>query len=111
MKHIVLAAGLAAIAGVAHASDLIIENESLWDIHHIYLSDADSDEWGPDQLDDDVLEIGQTLRLKGVQCGRYDVKLVDEDGDVCELRNVKLCGDERWTIDDDALLTCQRNTD
>ncbi|KFN44170.1 hypothetical protein [Arenimonas oryziterrae] len=110
MKRIVFAAALALVASSALASDLVIKNKSLWDIHRIYLSSSDDDSWGEDQLDDDILKSGQTLRLHGVSCDSYDVKLVDEDGDVCELRGVKLCGDEAWTIDDDALLSCQRNS-
>jgi len=109
MKRILLAATLSAVATVAYASDLVIRNKSAWDIHRIYISSTDADSWGEDQLDDDILKSGQTLTLHGVSCDTYDVKLVDEDGDKCELRRVKLCGDEAWTIDDDALLKCERN--
>jgi hypothetical protein len=107
MKRILLSAALAAVATAAYASALVIHNESAWDIHRIYLSSTDSSEWGPDQLDDDVLRSGQTLTLNGIECDYYDVMLVDEDGDKCELRNVKLCSDSTWTIDNDELLGCQ----
>jgi len=109
MKRILLVAALAAVATVAYASDLVIKNKSAWDIQRIYISSTDADSWGDDQLDDDILKSGQTLTLHGVECDYYDVKLVDEDGDKCELRNVKLCGDNVWTIDDDELLKCERN--
>jgi hypothetical protein len=109
MKRILLVAALAAVATVAYASDLVIRNQSHWDIHRIYISSTDSESWGEDQLDDDILKSGQTLTLHGVSCDYYDVKLVDEDGDACELRNVKLCSDKVWTIDDDALLSCEKN--
>jgi opacity protein-like surface antigen len=109
MKRILLVAALAAVATAAFAADLVIRNQSHWDIHRIYLSSTDSDEWGEDQLDDDILKSGQTLTLTGVTCDYYDVKLVDEDGDTCELRDVKLCGDKVWNIDDDELLGCERD--
>jgi hypothetical protein len=107
MKRILLGAALAAVAMAAYASDLVIRNESAWDIHRIYLSSTDSESWGPDQLDDDILASGQTLTLHGVDCDTYDVRIVDEDGDACELRNVKLCSDREWTIDDEELLECE----
>jgi hypothetical protein len=109
MKRILLVAALAAVATVAYASDLVIRNQSHWDIHRIYISSTDTESWGEDQLDDDILGSGQTLTLHGVGCDYYDVKLVDEDGDACELRNVKLCSDKVWTIDDDALLSCEND--
>ena len=111
MKRMLLLAALAVIAAPALAGDLVIKNKSLWDIHRIYLSSTDEEGWGPDQLDDDILKSGQTLTLHGVDCDRYDVKLVDEDGDVCELRDVKLCGKETWVIDSDDLLSCQNSND
>jgi hypothetical protein len=109
MKRVLLAAALAAVTCAAYASDLVIKNRSAWDIHRIYISSTDAESWGDDQLDDDILKSGQTLTLHGVTCDYYDVKLVDEDGDKCELRNVKLCSDNIWTIDDAALLKCERN--
>ena len=111
MKRVFLAALLAVAASAASAeSRLVIKNESLWDIHRIYISSTDSDEWGPDQLEDDILKTGQTLTLRGVDCDYYDIKLVDEDSDVCEIRNVKLCSDRVWTIESDDLLECQSET-
>ena len=107
MKRIVLGAALAAVATAAYAAALVIRNQSHWDIHRIYLSSTDSENWGPDQLDDDILASGQTLTLHGVSCDYYDVRIVDEDGDACELRDVKLCSDKVWTIDDDELLECE----
>jgi hypothetical protein len=107
MKRILLVAVLAAVATVAYASDLVIQNQSTWDIHRIYLSSTDDKAWGPDQLEDDILHSGQSPTLHGIECDYYDIKLVDEDGDTCELRNVKLCGDKVWTIDDEELLGCE----
>jgi len=107
MKRILLCAALAAVATAAYASDLVIRNVSHWDIHRIYLSSTDEGSWGPDQLGDDVLHSGQALTLRGVECDYYDIKLVDEDGDTCELRDVKLCSDSEWAITDEELLGCE----
>lgn len=110
MKRWLLGLALAAVCTTALAAELRINNQSLWDIHRIYLSSSDDPNWGPDQLEDDILQSGGTLRLHGVSCDNYDIKLIDEDGDVCELRGVKLCGDQEWTITNDALLGCQNDT-
>jgi hypothetical protein len=110
MKRWLLGLALAAVCTTALAAELRITNESLWDIHRIYLSSADDPNWGPDQLEEDILESGGTLRLHGVACDTYDIKLIDEDGDVCEMRGVKLCGDKVWTITNDSLLSCQNET-
>ena len=111
MKRLLSVAMLAAACTTANAAELVIENESAWDIHRIYISSSDQDEWGPDQLEEDILGSGDTLSLSGVDCDTYDFKLVDEDDDVCEVHGVEICGDETMTISNDALLKCQSNTD
>ena len=106
MKRWYLAAALAVACSTALAANFVINNESRWDIHRLYVSSSDSSEWGEDQLDDDILRSGQTLTLRGVACDTYDVKMIDEDGDTCELRNVDMCGGEEWTITDQTLINC-----
>lgn len=110
MKRWLLAAAAAAVCTTALASDLVVRNESLWDIHFLYLSASDESSWGPDQLEDDVLHSGGSLTLSGVSCDTYDVRIVDEDGDDCEIHGVELCGDTQWTITDENLLSCQADT-
>lgn len=58
-----------------------IINQSKWEIHHIFLSSSDDQEWGPDQLEDEVLAKGDSLTLTGIDCDLYDIQVVDEDGD------------------------------
>ncbi len=106
MKRWLLGAALAAAVPVAHAADFTIRNETLWDIHRLYISSSDDNDWGPDQLEDDILRSGQSLKLGGVSCDTYDVKMIDEDGDTCELRGVKMCGDQAWTLTNEAWLQC-----
>lgn len=83
-------------------------NKSDWDIHHLYLSPVDEEEWGPDQLGKHVLESGGTFTLTGIPCDTYDVKVVDEDGDACEIEDVDLCaGHSVWFITNEDLLACE----
>jgi hypothetical protein len=114
LKYSMLAAALVSGVVIAGSYDSVvaIRNTSSWDIHQLYLSSTDSDDWGPDQLGDDVIGHRETFRLSGIPCDDYDVKLVDEDGDECVVGGVTLCADaDAWVINDDDLLDCQAATD
>lgn len=92
----------------SHAGSTTFDNQSNWDIHYIYLSPSSQRTWGPDQLrPDQILAAGTSLILTGIDCGTYDVKMVDEDGDECVVQEIELCGKEAWRIDDRELLSCQ----
>jgi len=85
-----------------------IINQSKWEIHHVYLSSSGDDEWGPDQLEDEILAKGDSLTLTDIACDLYDVKVVDEDGDECVIEEVDLCNDHSyWKITDKQLLACE----
>ena len=65
-----------------------------------------------DQLDEDVIESGGQFTLHGIPCDKYDVRVVDEDGDACVIEKVPLCGaSDEWTITDEDLLGCQVATE
>jgi hypothetical protein len=89
-----------------------IINHSKWDIHHMFLSPhKDEDDWGPDQLGEQVIAQGETFTLKGIPCDHYDIRIVDEDGDECVIANVSMCGDaSNWTITDKELLDCENDS-
>jgi hypothetical protein len=92
----------------ARKATVKIINQSKWEIHHIYLSSTDDGEWGPDQLEDEILARGESLTLTGIQCDLYDIQVVDEDGDECVIEEVDLCGDDSyWKITDKQLLQCE----
>lgn len=83
-------------------------NQSKWEIHHLYLSSSDDDEWGEDQLGEDVLGKGDSITLTNIPCDTYDIQVVDEDGDECVIEQVELCGDHSyWKITDKDLLECE----
>ena len=99
-------------AAPAFAADtdaqVTINNNSSWDIHQLYISSVDTQEWGPDQLGEDAIASGNSYTLHSIPCDAYDVKIVDEDGDECVVAAVALCADkDDWTIEDEALLECQ----
>lgn len=97
---------------LARDASVTIHNQSAWDIYQLYLSSTGDRGWGDDQLGEDVIESGARFRLHGIPCDDYDVRIVDEDDDVCIIGDVSLCGDrETWVIEDADLLACQLLTD
>ena len=90
-----------------HATVKVI-NQSKWEIHHLYLSSTEDEEWGPDQLEDEILTKGDSITLTDIPCDEYDIKVVDEDGDECIIEAVDLCRDKSfWKITDKDLLECE----
>ena len=62
--------------------------------------------WPCRQAPTDILLPGEALTVL-LDCGTYDVLIVDEDNIECELRNLDLCFDDAvWVIDDFELNTC-----
>lgn len=85
-----------------------IINSSDWDIFHFFLSSADDDDWGPDQLGKQVVGKGESFKLTDIPCDSYDVRLIDEDDDECIVEEVDICGgNDRWEITSKDLLKCQ----
>lgn len=102
-----LAAMSLAIPLSAQAAKVIFVNKSSWNIHEVYFGPSSQKSWGEDRLGNEILENGDTLTLTDVGRGKWDVLLIDEDGDKCVLMGVQIDGNDRWEITDDDLLGCQ----
>jgi hypothetical protein len=77
---VVALAGLGG-CGAKKAPVTITNDLGAWDIHYVYISPENSDEWGEDLLgEDEILEDGEELTTE-VEVGTYDIRLVDEDQD------------------------------
>ena len=104
----VLALLAALVPAAVFANAVEILNSSDWTLVHFYLSPVDEEDWGADQLGDEVIGSGDSFTLTGVPCDSYDVKLVDEDGDECVVPEVDICGgDQGWEVTSDDLLECE----
>jgi hypothetical protein len=100
--------GLPAVAHAGKKATVKVVNKSDWELHHFFLSPTGEDEWGPDQLGDEVIGTDESFQLNQIPCGNYDVKLVDEDDDECEVEDVDICGgSESWVITNKILLACE----
>ena len=97
------------ISAAKKKATIKVVNQSKWEIHHLYLSSTSDKHWGPDQLGAEVISAGGgSFKLTNIDCGDYDIKIVDEDGDECVTEKVNLCGDDTvWKITDKTLLACE----
>jgi len=98
------------LAGAPKASPttttITIVNSSRWQIRHLYLSPADNDNWGPDQLGESDIAPGETFTFNA-SWDQPSVKLVSEDAEGCFLSNTAdATGNVVWTITNDASPNC-----
>ncbi len=107
---VLLLAGLAPATALAQRTGhytLVIENESRYDIYYLYMSRTLEDDWGRDQLGQEVLGAGEMFTLENIPAGEYDVKFVDEDDDECILNDIAIVNDTEWSLTTDFLLKCE----
>jgi hypothetical protein len=63
------------------ASVILIKNSTGADIYEMYISDSEADGWEEDVLGRDILENGETLRLRiSGSYRQFDMSTVDGDG-------------------------------
>jgi len=93
-----LAAGCTSDDGGISDATLTVYNDSNYAIEELYLTHSTSFGWGANLLSNDLLFPGERLVLD-VDCGTYDVLLVDEDGVDCQVNDIDLClNDATWHI-------------
>jgi hypothetical protein len=112
-KIVLCAIVLLASSSAAFAEGVAVKfkNTSKFEIHGVYLAPSKEDSWGPDQLGEKVvIKSGSTFTLTGIEPNKYDIKLVDEDGDECIVEGVKLGADQEVDISDKNLLNCQNSS-
>ncbi|HEX8846244.1 MAG TPA: hypothetical protein VF791_16470 [Pyrinomonadaceae bacterium] len=95
-------------ATAQRGGEFMIVNKSSYSIYHLYLSPSIRRAWGKDQLGRRVIKPGDSFTLHGIPCGLYDIKVVDQDGDACEIREIAMCKDHtHWDMTNDDLLRCE----
>lgn len=94
MARVLLALTLVCAAASAHdARPMQFWNLTKNTVQHLYLAPAGSTHWSKDQCTNDPdgsVDPDERLRLTGVQPGRYDVRLSDDKGRSCLVKNVQL---------------------
>lgn len=90
------------------ALSISVVNNGGSEIRHVYLSPADNDNWGPDQLNETAISPGATRNLE-VSWDQSTVKLVAEDQDGCFLdTTVATTSSQVWTITSETPRDCGR---
>ncbi|MGH9906367.1 MAG: hypothetical protein ACRD8U_12390 [Pyrinomonadaceae bacterium] len=90
------------------AMAILVTNNSGRDIHHLYLSPADREAWGPDLLNETVLRTGQSFTISDVSCAGYEIKVIAEDREGCFAYAVVSCAQAStgWTITSETPRDC-----
>jgi len=84
---------------------ITVVNNSSREIRNLYLSPADNDNWGPDQLNGSISP-GATRTLN-VSWDQSTVKLIAEDQDGCFMQTiVEATGNPVWTITSNTTRNC-----
>ncbi|HXD31204.1 MAG TPA: hypothetical protein VN643_08810 [Pyrinomonadaceae bacterium] len=112
-RFLLLVAVLVALSTLATLSGasappltITVVNNSGWEIRSLYLSPVNSDNWGPDQLNESSISPGATRTLN-TSWDQSTVKLVAEDQDGCFMQaTVEASGNPVWTIASDATRNC-----
>lgn len=83
-------------------STLLVVNESAYFVDELNLVDVGAGTWGRNYVGAEGLAPGEDILLVDIECDYYDARLIDEDGNVCEIYDIDLCFDDAtWYITDD----------
>ena len=94
-------------ASAQSAHTLTIQNNSGYDIYEIHMWSIDDGSWERDLLGRHVLSSGNSFDITAITSGRYDIKVVDEDGDACIVQQVPVYHDKDWTLTPLGLVGCE----
>lgn len=93
-------------------ANVVVVNDSDWDVIHLYLSVAGSNQFGPDQLGNDPLQPGENLSLNNLDCHTYDIRVVATDGKDCIIKGAEVCAsgtnNKVWHFTNKDLAKCER---
>jgi hypothetical protein len=103
---LICSAGSLTSLASAPSLTITVVNNSSREIRHLYLSPANNDNWGSDQLNNSPIGSGGSRQLS-VSWEQSTVKLVAEDQDGCFLQTtVEASGTPEWTIDNNTSRNC-----
>ena len=84
----------------AGTQDFVLVNRTSVEIHELYISSADTDDWEEDVLGVDTLPPGGsvTISFKGHKDCDWDIMVKDEDGTSIEWSGLDLCAISKVTL-------------
>jgi hypothetical protein len=97
----VVLAGAGSAVKAQGKQDFTLVNKTGLEIHELYVSPANDDQWGEDVLGRDILKSGESVEItfarKEKSCV-WDLKIVDEDKDDVIWEDINLCKAEEITL-------------
>jgi hypothetical protein len=102
---------LVSIPTAALAKDTRFWNLTANTITSLQLSPAGRNEWGHNQTDNDrdhTVDHDERLRITDTGAGLYDVRLVDQSGRTCVVRNIQVTAGGIFVIEERNLKDCTR---
>ncbi len=72
-------------------SSIQFANNSGRTVNELYYNPTGNNNWGPDRLGSNVLRPGQTSNVRLQYARPYDFRMVWDNGQSSELRNVNIC--------------------
>lgn len=97
---------VAPAAALTNRVTVSMQNNSSYDIYRLYMSSSGISNWGRDLLGSRVFSSGTSFAVTA-DPGKYDLKLVDEDGDTCTVMGLSVYANASWNINDRWLLSCE----
>jgi hypothetical protein len=108
---ILVALAIAIVPVISSAKPLTasiqIVNSSSRTIRNVYLSHANADDWGSNQLGDSTIGAGASFTISNVSWDEQQVKVIAEDQDGCFLSEVvAVASTSTWTITNNTAADC-----
>ena len=93
LPGLVLAALVAATGSASAQCDtrFTLRNTSGVQVNEFYFGSSRNPNWGPDRLGQNVLSSGRSMEFRTAQGGQQDFKVVWDNGDTAELKQVDIC--------------------
>ena len=88
------------------AREVKVINHTRWEICEFHLSRAGRSDWGKDLLGDRTIPKGGSVALDNIGEGSYDIRIVDDDGNECVIKDVSVGSRDSITIDPENLRGC-----
>jgi hypothetical protein len=80
-------------------------------ITHLYLAQAGTGNWGPDQCRNDPdgsVDFDERLRIVGISTGHYDIKFTDKTHRTCIIKGIEIKAGAVFSIDKASADQCSR---
>lgn len=88
---------------------LTLENNTDYDWYYVYVSDTDDNNWGQDQLGEEIMAAGGIISMP-LTPSTYDLRIEDEDGDICQEFGIEIQDDMTFSYDNNPYLECISET-